>query len=100
VRRRPPEEAGCPYFANDRRSFVDPDLPDQGSVVPHFGAPGGVLPLSSAVMVEKDYWICHALWALEGSGAEFWFKGGTSLAKGFRLIPRFSEDLDLVLLPG
>lgn len=48
----------------------------------------------------KDYWICHALWALRRSGIEFWFKGGTSLSKAFGIVQRFSEDLDLIVLPG
>ena len=37
----------------------------------------------------------HTLWALRAAGFEIWFKGGTSLSKGFALIERFSEDLDL-----
>ncbi len=45
-------------------------------------------------MVEKDYWVTHALWALHDQGFEVWFKGGTSLSKGFGLIERFSEDID------
>lgn len=44
VRRRPPEEAGCLYYATQRHRFVDPDEPGTGPVVPHYGAPGGVLP--------------------------------------------------------
>ena len=51
-------------------------------------------------LVEKDYWVTHALWALHDAGFEVWFKGGTSLSKGFGIIERFSEDLDLKLLPG
>lgn len=51
-------------------------------------------------LVEKDYWVTHALWALQHSGFELWFKGGTSLSKSFGLIERFSEDLDLKLEPG
>jgi hypothetical protein len=51
-------------------------------------------------LVEKDYWVTHTLWALHNTGLEVWFKGGTSLSKGFGLIERFSEDLDLKLLPG
>lgn len=51
-------------------------------------------------LVEKDYWITHALWALERAGMDLWFKGGTSLSKGFGIIQRFSEDLDLKLGPG
>lgn len=49
VRRRPPEEAGCLYYAVTQDRFVDPDEVDStgigpGPVVPHYGAPGGVLP--------------------------------------------------------
>lgn len=51
-------------------------------------------------LVEKDYWVTHTLWALHRSGLEVWFKGGTSLSKGFSLINRFSEDLDLRIEPG
>lgn len=51
-------------------------------------------------LVEKDYWVTHTLWALHAQGFDIWFKGGTSLSKGFGLIERFSEDLDLKLEPG
>lgn len=51
-------------------------------------------------VVEKDYWVTHTLWALQTQGWSLWFKGGTSLSKGFSLIERFSEDLDLRLEPG
>lgn len=51
-------------------------------------------------LVEKDYWITHCLWALHETGLEIWFKGGTSLSKGFRIIARFSEDLDLMIERG
>jgi|AutmiccommunBRH5_1029478.scaffolds.fasta_scaffold09000_4 hypothetical protein len=51
-------------------------------------------------LVEKDYWVTHALWALLHQGFDTWFKGGTSLSKGFGLIERFSEDLDLKVSPG
>jgi hypothetical protein len=51
-------------------------------------------------LIEKDYWVTHALWALHAEGFEVWFKGGTSLSKGFGLIRRFSEDLDLKVAPG
>jgi hypothetical protein len=40
------------------------------------------------------------LWGLHRLGLEIWFKGGTSLSKGFGLIQRFSEDLDLKVEPG
>lgn len=54
----------------------------------------------AAALIEKDYWATHTLWALHGSGLDIWFKGGTSLSKGFALIQRFSEDLDLMIQHG
>ena len=51
-------------------------------------------------LIEKDYWVTHTLWALQQTGLDIWFKGGTSLSKAFGIIERFSEDLDLVILPG
>jgi len=46
-------------------------------------------------LVEKDYWIMHTLYSLKEQGIEFELKGGTSLSKGFGLINRFSEDIDI-----
>ena len=51
-------------------------------------------------MVEKDYWVVATLQALVEQGFEVWLKGGTSLSKGFALIERFSEDLDLRIDAG
>ena len=73
------------------------DLPEFPELLEAVAAEG---PLSSAAMVEKDYWICHSLWALSRTGLRFWFKGGTSLAKAFGITQRFSEDIDLVVLAG
>ncbi len=50
-------------------------------------------------LVEKDYWIMHALWGLQQLGFKFELKGGTSLSKGHRLIHRFSEDIDILINP-
>lgn len=50
-------------------------------------------------LVEKDYWIMHCLWGLEQQGFVFELKGGTSLSKGFGLIHRFSEDIDIRIEP-
>jgi len=52
-----------------------------------------------AGLVEKDYWIMHSLYGLKKQGYDFQLKGGTSLSKGFRLINRFSEDIDLHINP-
>jgi len=46
-------------------------------------------------LVEKDYWIMHCLYGLSAQGFEFELKGGTSLSKGYGIIKRFSEDIDL-----
>ena len=54
----------------------------------------------SPALVEKDYWVTHTLWAIARTQLEIWFKGGTSLSKGFGLVQRFSEDLDLQIEPG
>lgn len=50
-------------------------------------------------LVEKDYWVMHSLYGLKKQGYEFQLKGGTSLSKGFGLIDRFSEDIDLHIDP-
>lgn len=51
--------------------------------------------------VEKDFWVCWTLDALyhglPDGGPRLLFKGGTSLSKGFGLISRFSEDIDLTV---
>lgn len=50
-------------------------------------------------LVEKDYWIMHCLYGLQRLGMMFELKGGTSLSKGFRIIDRFSEDIDIRIDP-
>ncbi len=53
-----------------------------------------------SVSVEKDFWVCwtlRELFALPGIGEHLTFKGGTSLSKAWKLIHRFSEDIDLVV---
>lgn len=51
------------------------------------------------VLVEKDYWIMHCLWGLRAQGFSFELKGGTTLSKGFGVIHRFSEDIDIRIEP-
>lgn len=51
-------------------------------------------------LVEKDYWIMHGLWGLQQLGFAFELKGGTSLSKGYGLIHRFSEDIDILIHPN
>jgi hypothetical protein len=51
--------------------------------------------------IEKDFWVCWTLDALfnelEAGGPRLLFKGGTSLSKGYGLIERFSEDIDITV---
>ncbi|NOY56294.1 MAG: nucleotidyl transferase AbiEii/AbiGii toxin family protein [Actinobacteria bacterium] len=55
----------------------------------------------TATAVEKDYWVTQALRVLAGEFPDdFVFKGGTSLSKGYGLIERFSEDIDLLIITG
>ena len=50
-------------------------------------------------LLEKDIHVVWALNALFASpiGQYLVFKGGTSVSKGFQIIDRFSEDLDVLL---
>lgn len=52
-----------------------------------------------AGLVEKDYWIMHVLYGLKRQGFSFELKGGTSLSKGYKVIHRFSEDIDIHIKP-
>lgn len=51
--------------------------------------------------VEKDFWVCWILDLLFNqlpkAGPRLLFKGGTSLSKGYGLINRFSEDIDITV---
>lgn len=53
----------------------------------------------SAKAIEKDWWVTLSLKLLYNTpfAKYFAFKGGTSLSKGWQLINRFSEDIDISL---
>lgn len=54
------------------------------------------------VILEKDFWVSWLLGLLFAQpilAPHLVFKGGTSLSKVFGVIDRFSEDIDLCLLP-
>lgn len=53
----------------------------------------------SQQLIEKDYWIMHCLFGLTAQGFSFYLKGGTSLSKGYNIIDRFSEDIDIQIDP-
>lgn len=76
-----------PDFLHDRKDF--------GDLIAVVAAERGIDP----VLVEKDYWIMHCLWGLREQGFVFELKGGTSLSKGFGVINRFSEDIDIRIEP-
>lgn len=54
------------------------------------------------VLIEKDYWVTYVLKKVSSSvhANDIVFKGGTSLSKAYRCIERFSEDIDLALIPA
>src|SRR5581483_5611244 len=51
--------------------------------------------------VEKDFWVTWTLDVLfnglPDNHPRFLFKGGTSLSKGYGVISRFSEDIDITV---
>jgi hypothetical protein len=53
----------------------------------------------SAKAIEKDWWVTLSLKLVFNTpyAKHFAFKGGTSLSKGWQLIDRFSEDIDISL---
>ena len=55
----------------------------------------------SVKAIEKDWWVTLVLKALFSlpMADHFVFKGGTSLSKGWGLIQRLSEDIDIALSP-
>lgn len=54
-----------------------------------------------AQVVEKDFWVTSVLQTVFALpvARHLIFKGGTSLSKGWKLIERFSEDIDLAVDP-
>lgn len=72
------------------------DHPDFNSLLNIIAEDTGIL----AGLIEKDYWIMHVLYSLKKQGFQFELKGGTSLSKGFGIIERFSEDIDIHIHPN
>src|SRR5712691_1268686 len=82
--------------AGGMRLFEHPDF-EQAIIraAEHFRPQG----LREAI-IEKDYFVTEALRIIEqAAGSKVIFKGGTSLSKGWSLIQRFSEDIDIFLDP-
>lgn len=76
-----------PEFLHERADFSD--------LLNIVAERDGITP----TLVEKDYWIMHCLWGLKHQGFQFELKGGTSLSKGFGIVKRFSEDIDIRFEP-
>lgn len=73
------------------------DEPDFGGAVEAAAKANG---LSDPAFVEKDYWVTELLRFLAAEYPhDITFKGGTSLSKGYGIIKRFSEDVDILVLP-
>lgn len=73
---------------------------DSNEFGPTIGAAAEQLGIS-ATAVEKDYWVTQVLRALARDFSDaFVFKGGTSLSKGYGILERFSDDLDILILSG
>ena len=50
-----------------------------------------------AAIIEKDYYVTLLLQEIVKMQPDIIFKGGTSLSKCYRIIDRFSEDIDLTI---
>lgn len=71
---------------------------DQKFLCRHIGELQGISPS----IVEKDFWVCHTLNVLfqhNELSPYLSFRGGTSLSKAYKIIRRFSEDIDIALSP-
>jgi len=69
---------------------------DRSELFRETAARKGMVP----AIIEKDFWVCWILGRLfadEFFREKIMFKGGTSLSKIFKVIERFSEDIDLAL---
>jgi predicted secreted protein len=73
-------------------------LPDE-TKIRLFAETSRQIGLPSSPAAEKDWWVVHTLsviFSLDCADSLI-FKGGTSLSKGWNVIQRFSEDIDLAL---
>lgn len=81
------------------KSFANMSMDRQKLIFTQTEAKTGLPEIS----VEKDFWVCWTLdklFHLPTCGGELTFKGGTSLSKGWKIINRFSEDIDIVINKG
>jgi len=73
-------------------------LSESGDFIDAIKAAKDYFPGLTEQFIEKDYYLTEALRIIASEyPIEIIFKGGTSLSKGWKLIERFSEDIDLAL---
>lgn len=80
-------------------SFALQKAEERGLLITEAAARLGLAEL----ILEKDFWVgwlLGRLFALPGMAGQFLFKGGTSLSMVFGAVRRFSEDIDLAILPA
>ena len=75
--------------------YLSLDVREQGDILRTVAAESG----RAAVILEKDVWLCWVLQVVFSipDPHPMAFKGGTSLSKVYRVIDRFSEDVDITL---
>ena len=76
-------------------AFLSLGVRDRADILQTVAARSG----RAAIILEKDIWVCWVLQALFSmpDPHPMALKGGTSLAKVYRIIDRFSEDVDVTL---
>ena len=76
-------------------AFLSLDARERADILRTVAARSG----RAAIILEKDIWVCWVLQALFSmpDPHPMAFKGGTSLSKVYRIIDRFSEDVDVTL---
>lgn len=77
------------------KTWIDSDLQLRRQMIANIAQEKNI----EAATIEKDWWVTMTLKALFQTACHEYlsFKGGTSLSKGWNLIDRFSEDIDLSL---
>ncbi|NDP28840.1 MAG: nucleotidyl transferase AbiEii/AbiGii toxin family protein [Flavobacterium sp.] len=78
-----------------KSSFYNTDKAEKEAVFNAIAAEKGMTPFA----VEKDWWVSRTLEIIfqMDIAKHLVFKGGTSLSKAWKLINRFSEDIDLAI---
>jgi hypothetical protein len=78
--------------------FCEESVPERAALFTDVARSKG----ANAVAIEKDFYVCMVIDAIFNGLSQRpkpFFKGGTSLSKGYGLINRFSEDIDIVISP-